>query len=261
MQHVLRGLFLSGVLLVGSTRLHAQIEVFDIVPQDRSSETINDSEPNLAVDPANPLRIAASAFTPDSMGTSAPIYVSTDGGSHWTLMRILPGTDPAQGTHDVTLRFGGTSGILYAGILRGDTGELNILRTADFTVATPMTLLVHHAGDQPWVEAATVMGGGGSGSDRVYVGYNGPTVPSGRTATIERTLDGATAPAPAGFAPIVVETRTTSGSDGPAIRTAIHPDGTVYGLFYRWTDEIDDPSITFTADVVLVRSDYDWAAG
>jgi len=33
-----------------------------------------------------------------------------------------------------------------------------------------------------WVEAATVMGGGGSGSDRVYVGYNGPTVPSGRTA-------------------------------------------------------------------------------
>ena len=110
MQHVLRGLFLSGVLLVGSTRLHAQIEVFDIVPQDRSSETINDSEPNLAVDPANPLRIAASAFTPDSMGTSAPIYVSTDGGSHWTLKRILPGNDPAQGTHDVTLRFGGTSG-------------------------------------------------------------------------------------------------------------------------------------------------------
>jgi hypothetical protein len=256
-------ILLAAAALATAGAGHAQIQVVDMTPQLLSGETTNDSEPNLAVDPANPLHLAASAFTPDPMGGPlAPIYVSTDGGGHWTLNSLLPGNDPVNGTHDVTLRFGGASGILYAGILRGDTTALNILRAADFAAGTPATLLVSHGGDQPWVQAATVMGGGAAGSDRVYVGYNGVTVPSGQTATIERSLDGATAPAPAGFAPFTIETRTTAGSDGAAIRTAIHPDGTVYGLFYRWTDETGGPSvITITADVVLVRSDYDWAAG
>ena len=41
-----------------------------MIPQSMSNETNQDSEPNLAVNPANPLQIAGSAFTPDPMGGS-----------------------------------------------------------------------------------------------------------------------------------------------------------------------------------------------
>src|SRR5262245_2346359 len=73
----------------GATRLAAgmtssNVMVVNIIPQSLSGETNQDSEPNLAVNPANPLQIAASAFTPNPAGTgNAPIFVSTDGGHTW----------------------------------------------------------------------------------------------------------------------------------------------------------------------------------
>ncbi|HEY3491902.1 MAG TPA: hypothetical protein VGK43_03055, partial [Solirubrobacterales bacterium] len=240
---------------------YGQIQVVNITPASLSSETGIDSEPNLAVDPANPLRMAASAFTPDPMGgANAPIYVSTDGGSTWTLNSTLPGNDPTYGTGDITLRFGGTSGILYTGILvGGDFLHLNVLRASSFTAATPMEVLVDRLTvDQPYVQAATVMGGADFGKDRIYVGNNdrAPASP-GKTATIDRTLDGATAPAPSGFSRFPIETRSTSGFDGPPIRPAIHADGTVYGIFYRYTSFTSGLQ---TADVVVIRTD-DWGSG
>jgi hypothetical protein len=237
----------------------AQIRVIDIVPNSQSNETGIDSEPNVAVDPSNPQRIAASAFTPDPMGgPNAPIYVSTDGGTTWTLNSIVPGNDTTYGTGDITLRFGGTSGVLYTGILlANDFLHLNLLRAADFTLATPMIPLVDRfQEDQPYVQATTVLSGSGTGNDRVYIGNN--NLAGSQSATIDLSLDAATAAAPAGFSPFVVETRTTSGQDGPPVRTAIHPDGTVYGIFYHWTHWF--PGTAATADVVVVRADG-WGTG
>ena len=58
------------------------ILVVNMIPRALSGETNQDSEPNLAVNPADPLHIAGSAFTPDPAGgTNAPIYVSSDGGT------------------------------------------------------------------------------------------------------------------------------------------------------------------------------------
>lgn len=252
-------LLLAPCLLAATVQpARAQIRVIDIVPNSQSNETEIDSEPNVAVDPSNPLRVAASAFTPDPMsGPNAPIYVSTDGGTTWTLSSIVPGNDPTFGTGDITLRFGGTSGVLYTGILIGtDFLHLNILRAADFTLATPMTLLVDRfSEDQPYVQATTVLSGSGAGSDRVYIGNN--NLANSQSATIDLSLDAATAPTPAGFSPFVIETRTTAGQDGPPIRPAIHSDGTVYGIFYRLTT-LTAPNLT--ADVVVVRADG-WGTG
>jgi hypothetical protein len=39
--------------------------VVNVIPRLRSGEKHQDSEPSLAVNPRNPLQIAASAFTPD----------------------------------------------------------------------------------------------------------------------------------------------------------------------------------------------------
>ena len=68
------------------------VEVINMIPHSLSSESNMDSEPNITVNPANPRHMAASAFTPDPMGSgSGPIYVSTDGGQTWALNVVLPG--------------------------------------------------------------------------------------------------------------------------------------------------------------------------
>ncbi|HEV2705482.1 MAG TPA: sialidase family protein [Pyrinomonadaceae bacterium] len=249
------------VVAATSVRLPAQVRVVNMTPQTRSGETFQDAEPNLAVNHANPLQIVGSAFTPDPMGgANAPIYVSTDGGNTWALNSIVPGNGPV-GTGDITVRFGGSSGILYVGALRGDSSlRLNILRTNNYTGAGVMDVLVDRTQvDQPYIQAATVLGGTGTGNDRVYVGNNDLAVASAggrKTASIDQHLDvAAVAPAPpSGFTIDRIETRGTGGAnqDGPPIRPAIHPNGTIYGIFYHWSAFSGTAA---TADVVVVRDD------
>src|SRR5919204_2144704 len=193
------------------------ILVVNLIPKSMSGETNQDSEPNLAVSPSNPQFIAASAFTPDPLGgAKAPIFISKDGGNTWQLNAIVPsqaGKVPPTG--DITLRFSTKGNRLYAGILRlPGTFRLNILRTANFAGAGTMTVLVDRNNvDQPYVQAATVEGGPDDGKDRVYVGDNDlALVPpgSGRTATVDLSLDAAVAapPPPSGFRTARIETRT-----------------------------------------------------
>src|SRR5437773_2691607 len=79
--------------------------VVNMIPKSLSGETHQDSEPTIAVNPVNPLQIAAAAFTPDPLkGSFAPIYVSNDGGNTWTLNSIVPGNNRRTGTGDITLR-------------------------------------------------------------------------------------------------------------------------------------------------------------
>ena len=244
------------------------ITVVNIIPQSLSGESHQDSEPNLAVNPANPKQIVATAFTPDPMGgPNAPIYVSTNGGSTWSLNNIVPsagstGTDPT-GTSDITLRFAGTSSRLFSAILDGGTGDFEVHRTADATSSTVMTTLETRADeDQPFVQAATVMGGPDAGKDRVYIGVNDFNAPGGKTATIEQTLDGGAA-APS-FASVRVERRTTLGQDGPPVRPAVHGDGTIYAAFFRWiasTGSFPGNTLVITnAEAIVVRDD-NWGTG
>jgi len=229
------------------------VKVVNMIPNSMSNEIQRDSEPNITATFLDPARIAASAFTPDPAGSgNAPIYLSSDGGDTWSLNVVLPGGNK---TNDTTLRFAGPSNVLYAGILRVDNGNLEILRKATFTAPGLMTTLLPKTNnDQPYVEGAVVMAGSGTGSDRVYVGDNDFGAAMGHTATIDLSLDAANAPPPAGFGlPHSIETRATSGQDGPPIRPAVHLDGTVYGLYLGWRSST-------TMDVAVVRDD-NWAAG
>src|SRR5579872_3784731 len=73
-----------------------KVTVVNMIPRSSSDETNQDSEPNLAVNPANPTQIAASAFTPNPPGAPAgtsPIYLSGDAGATWTLSPIIPGSN------------------------------------------------------------------------------------------------------------------------------------------------------------------------
>jgi hypothetical protein len=232
--------------------------VINMIPKSLSGETNQDSEPNVAVNPRNPHQIAATAFTPDPLsGPLAPIYVSSDGGHSWELNLIVPGagTNPIVGayfpTNDITLRFGGTSNILYAGILRADTFEqLNILRTTNYQSASTMTILDSRASDdQPYVQAATVPSGPGAGNDRIYVGSNDHG-PADIPAVVDVSLDAAV-PFPS-FNKYVLEVRTVI-RDGYPIRPAVHHNGTIYAIFYSGLG-------TGASDVVIVRDD-NWGSG
>lgn len=239
------------------------IKVVNMMPQSLSGEANQDSEPNIAVNPANPLEIAGSAFTPNPMGGgTAPIYVSTDGGDSWTLNNIVPSSG-SLGTGDITLKFAGTSSRLFTAILDpGASGAFEVHRSTNFTSATTATAIQSRTNeDQPYVQAATVMGGSDTGKDRVYVGINDFNA-TPKSATIEQTLDaGIAAPT---FSSVRVEKRSTLGQNGPQVRPAVHGDGTVYAAFYRWissTGVFSSNTLVITnAELIVVRDD-NWGTG
>lgn len=233
-----------------------KVTIINIIPRSLSGETNQDSEPNLAVNPNNPLQIAATAFTFNPTGGNlAPIFISSDGGQTWALNAIVPGATAQFPTGDITTKFGGTSNVLYGGILRADNSDLNILRTSNFAGSAAMTVLVDRADeDQPWVQATTATSVQGS-PDRVYVGNNDFNNQP-KTATIDQSLDAATAAAPAGFGPVTIASRTPSGQNGPSIRPVIHSSGRIYAAYFNRT-AFNGNSISgvATADVVVCRDD------
>lgn len=234
-----------------SNGVAAQVTLVNMIPNFMSGETNQDSEPNLAVNPANASQIAGSAFTP-SQGfcgkNLAPIFVSSNGGTTWAISCIVP-SDAVGMTGDITVRFAGTTNNFYAGILRRPGSlRLNILRTNNFLGPAAMTVLIDRSGkgvDQPYVQATTV-----APNDRIYVGDNDFNSPGGRTATIDQSLNAQLA-APL-FSTIRIESRATSSQDAPPIRPAIHSDGTIYAVFYSWRTA---PAGGRTTDVVVVRDD------
>jgi hypothetical protein len=225
------------------------VKVVNMIPRSLSAEDNMDSEPSIAVNPADPRQIAASAFTPDPLSSgNGPIYVSTDGGDTWALNVVLPGGNL---TNDITLRFASHSNVLYAGILRAFTLDLNVLRKIGFTSPGVMTLLLNKTDDdQPYIEATTH-----AGSDRVYLGENDWNhLPQSSTVDVSTN---AVPPPPANFVSARVETRATAGEDAPSVRPAIHRNGTIYAAYIAWRSFA---GATVTSDIVVARDD-NWAAG
>jgi hypothetical protein len=230
------------------------ISVVNMIPNSWSDEENQDCEPCLSVNPANPSEMIATAFTYDNpAGTSAvspamstawaPLYYSTDGGQTWTLQNVMPsGVGAILPTFDVTARFGGTSGAVYTGLISSVSSNIVINRAPNATTTQP-TIVTISGGDQPFAEATTALGGGASGDDHVYVGYNS----SALVATVDQSQNAATAPAPAGFAPLTLDSR--GGEDGPKTRATMHADGTVYIVFYSGQSA--------GTDVVVVK-DLNW---
>ena len=241
------------------------VTVVNMIPKSLSGETNQDSEPNLAVNPNNPKQIVGTAFTPNPGGGSlAPIFVSSDGGQTWALNAIVPGAGSFP-TFDITMKFGGTSNVLYGGIIRADNTTMAILRTSNYLSNLPMTTLLsrppsgQRIDDQPWVQATTATSVSGT-PDRVYVGSN-DQVAGTKTAHIDQSLNAATAAPPAGFtaAGINIASRNpAAGQDGPSVRPTIHSSGRIYAAYFNWTAFSAAQNIT--TDVVVCRDD-NWGQG
>jgi hypothetical protein len=222
------------------------ITVVNIIPKLSSAETNQDSEANLAVNPANTLEMVATTFTPSPSAspTNSPVFYSSDGGQTWALKDLIAGTPVL----DQTMRFATTSGFLYGGVLWGSSVyslmNFDILRTNDFSGATTMTVLANRTNDdQPFIEAATVPSGPGAGQDRIYVGSNNHA-PGNIPSIIDLSLNAGVAAVTTST--ITLENRSVS-RDWPQTRTAIHPNGTIYAVYYS--------DLSPTWDVVVARDD------
>lgn len=231
--------------------------IVNVVPQTHSGETHQDSEPSIGVNQADPDQIVISAFTPPDPGQSnGPVYYSEDGGATWHLSFIVPGGQP----NDQTFKFASRSNQFYGGDLAGSSLTLNALSTTDpFTPGTMAVLETLGSDDQPFIEVTTVAFGADAGKDRVYIGHN-DTGAGAASAAVDICLD-ATAATPT-FTRAFIETRSTgtAGQDGPSVRTAVHPDGTVYVLFAAWRSFSGSSPAAVGTDIVVVRDD-NWASG
>src|SRR5208282_4349383 len=244
-------------LLLSSVNSAAQVQgkIVDVIPKSFSSETNQESEPSLTINPLHPLQMAISAFTPGISYCSAklaPIFFTEDGGMTWNLKCWLPS---ATWTADATLRFS-PSGQLYAGILRQPDFWLLVLRGSVPTNSSLQSILVRkppdskHIIDQPYLETAQGSTGG------IYVGENDLRTnnPDGApTASMDDSYDaGNTTPA---FQFGKVDKRS-SWFDLPPIRPAIHKDGTVYAAYIA-IHGYDDTLKQLIGDVVVARGHRD----
>ncbi|HEY0783095.1 MAG TPA: hypothetical protein VGE98_11605, partial [Thermoanaerobaculia bacterium] len=238
-------------LAAAAPALFAQVKVVDMIPQALSDETNFDTEPYVTVNPANPKLVAATAFLITPFGSpNGPLLVSTDAGSTWTTQNVLPSSSGGLNTFDVTIRFNTAGTAFYAGLLRDNTVDLEIERTTDMTLTTPLvTINTPRATDQPYIFAQTVAGGPDAGKERVWVGNNeGAAGPA--SATVDQSLDaGIAVPA---FAQVRIDAGTPVGRDNYQVRTTAHADGHVYAAFYRRKGSTADG---YNADVVVVRDD------
>ena len=249
----IRFALMLAMLALTATPVLAQVKVVDMIPTWMSDETNRDSEPFLAVNPADPHIMAATAFLLTPAGSpNGPLLVSTDGGATWSTSNIIPSSAGGLNTFDVTIGFNSAGTAFYAGLLRDSTVALEVERTTDVTFNTTLGLVNTPRGtDQPYINARTVTGSPDAGKDRVWVGNNEGAV-SPASATVDQSLDvGIVTPV---FTQDRIDAGAPVGRDNYQVRTASHADGHVYVAFYRRKAGI---AIGYNADVVVVRDD-DW---
>jgi hypothetical protein len=238
-----------------------QVTLVDIMPESLSGETENDSEPNIAVNPAHPRQIAASAFTREPMRRSdrAPIFVSTDAGNSWSLRSILRSR---QITCDCTLRFGSSSDVLYVSALRNEKDgyknrELMICQTGEYSTTRLIAEVLKNRNyiDQPYIAAMTV-----ESKDHVFVGNCDMNYPIGQNyptgqAVIDRSFDAARA----SFTPLPIEYQPTT-IDWSEVRPAITASGNVVYAAFNRVISLSNEGIPVMSEVVVVRDDQGGAS-
>ena len=225
------------------------VKIVDVIPESLSGENDFNVEPYLAVNPANRSEMAASAWTTEPLGGgTTPVFISMDGGESWSCRSTVPGIPQ---TADKTLQFSGLSNMLYlATCITNPAKDYDLMVWRSDRLAKSLLVSAEHRPgvmDQPFATAATM-----NKKDRVFVGYFNWNGSKGKTAIIDRSLDGTGNPPGSDFTPISIDFDDPL-FDSSEIRPAISNDGKkVYAAFNRVTSVDGNKRV---GDVVLVRDD------
>ena len=242
-------------------REEIMVKVVNVIPQSLSGETRQDSEPNIAVNPANHAQIAITAFTPDPIGRKQRPDLRLDryrhllGAEHH---RAEPEHDdrhrrhhhalcrqrPLLRRHPAVPRQSAAERAAQYQLRRpdGDVGAGGSDATSISPTRRPRRF---RAGPTP---ARTASTSGSTTSPRAAA-----RPPPSRPASMPRP--------PARRSPACA---SRSAAPGPRDRTArrsgpaVHTDGTVYAVFYGW--RAFSAASLVTSDVVVVRDD-NWGKG
>ena len=217
----------------------AVINVVDVIPNSDSSETFQNSEPSLGVNPLDPSQMIAGTF-----GSGTPYFKSINGGAIWSDYGNLSTVDKSIAWRQdgvagltATLAFTGVGNNTQISTFSGTVAGSNF--GAPINVFNPAQFL-----DQPWIRTGP--------SGQTYETYNHLGNTGGRTASIRVSSDnGAT------FAtPITLETvNPAAGQDAPSVRQAAN-GSTVYAAFTRWgtPSAVTGGTLFPGSQVVVVKS-------
>ena len=199
----------------------------DIATNATDPSNLADTEPSIAVDPTNPLRIAIVSFAENwGPGANAPVWMSTNGGTTWTKNFII-GTPAsgAGGSNDQKLVFD-SLGRLLAGQLDFALNDFVYRQTG--APGTPLTSGTAYGNDQPHIDVDRTAAS--PCFNRVYSPWLNTTIATWRS-TVERSPDfGATVTAvPAGST--AFNNRTT--------RVAVAPNGRAYVIYKTREGAVD----------------------
>jgi PEP-CTERM motif len=243
----------------------------DIIPVGDSTETQQNSEPSLGVNPTNANQMVAGAFTaifsPPPTNVTTPFFQSTNGGATWSDFGSLQ-------TLDKSISWKTDGSVPLVATLNGVGGgnnQIQTFSTTNFgTVGGSFNTNVNNFNppaplDQPWMRTGP--------SNSAYVGYNnlanvGPGeggTGTGATAAVNVSTNGG-----ASYTPVSIDKVGNPFQDSPQIREAVVQSGpntgTVYAAFTRWNTLVENSSsgLRFGADVVVVKSTDSgatWSAG
>lgn len=211
----------------------------DVVPPSQNQEHDQNSEPNIAVNPANPNQILITAFSTSNFKN--PVYFSNDGGASWSLFQTTV-------VADQTLAWS-PAGFVYLAILTPSGSQLAVARQTDPTAARHKFVFLPKSRyapggvpDQPWIEVAS------GATDRIYVAFNDLSRFPGATASIRFSLDSGLR-----WKNTVIESRRPGiGQDLPPVRVKAHGD-IVYAAYQR--GDAFNARGDVRADVMIVRDD------
>jgi hypothetical protein len=221
------------------------ISIIDLIPFADSSETTQNSEPSLAVNPLNANQMIAGAFGAST--SSNPFWLSTTGGATWADFTTLSHVDKS-------LAWKADGSAFLAAALQSGGANFNIKTFSATTSSTNFGSAINSFGggildlDQPWIRTGP--------SNHVYVSYNNlSNFGTGKTASINVSSDGG-----ATYTSVVIDqvggTAVGFTQDMPAVRLAVN-GSRVYGVFTRTvtTIENDANGERFAGQVVVVRDD------
>jgi autotransporter passenger strand-loop-strand repeat protein len=215
-----------------------EVSVVDIIPQADSGETNDNSEPSIAVNPANPLQFVAAGFGPH---THSPYFVSINGGTTWSDFGVLLDSDKSiawvpDGSAVLTATLFNDSQInLYSAT------QSEVMSGGDFG-STINNFVGSNDNDQPWIRI--------SPDGQIYTAYNndGNDSPgNGESASINVSTDGG-----ASYQQVISLDHVGGGSqDDPAVRHAVSGT-TTYAIFDRWNTRIEKDAYGERHDAQLV---------
>jgi hypothetical protein len=114
--HVFAYLLIVALIAFAFPRSGNSQTIKDIATNATDPSNLADTEPSIAVDPSNPLRIAVVSFSePWGAGVMAPVWKSTDGGVTWTKVTQIPRpSSNVAGPGDQKVAFDSTGKIVIA---------------------------------------------------------------------------------------------------------------------------------------------------